>query len=230
MEECYRKRGGMEMSVFGYARVSSKDQNLGRQIRELQEFGIEEKYIFIDQKSGKDFNRPAYNTLIGTDKTVPLMREGDLLVITSIDRLGRNYEEIQREWKRITKELNIDIKVLDMPLLDTRGKKEDNLDRTFVADLVLQILSYVAEKERENIRSRQKQGLDAMPVRDGKKYSLRTGKAIGRPEARYPENWRSLYQDWKDGKITAVMAMELLGLKKTTFYKLAKEYKQMEIK
>lgn len=211
---------------YGYARVSSREQNLTRQIEALEAAGIEKRYIFTDKQSGKDFNRRSYNLLTGTPETAALLREGDLLTICSIDRLGRNYEEVLQQWKRITHEMKCDIRVLDMPLLDTRANGRD-LDGRFVADLVLQILSYVAEKERSFTRSRQRQGLDCMPVKDGKRVSLRTGNAIGRPPVQYPENWEEVYSSWKAGKITAVVAMIETGLKKNSFYKLAKRYETM---
>ena len=134
--------------IYGYARVSSKEQNLERQIKELKGAGVEERNILMDKQSGKDFNRKSYNLLVGTDTTAPLLREGDVLTVYSIDRLGRNYTEIMKQWQYITQEIKADIRVLDMPLLDTRNNG-DSLDSRFVADLVLQILSYVAQKERE---------------------------------------------------------------------------------
>ena len=137
--------------IYGYARVSSKEQNLERQIKELKGAGVEERNILMDKQSGKDFNRKSYNLLVGTDTTAPLLREGDVLTVYSIDRLGRNYTEIMKQWQYITQEIKADIRVLDMPLLDTRNNG-DSLDSRFVADLVLQILSYVAQKERENIK------------------------------------------------------------------------------
>ena len=142
--------------IYGYARVSSKEQNLERQIKELKGAGVEERNILMDKQSGKDFNRKSYNLLVGTDTTAPLLREGDVLTVYSIDRLGRNYTEIMKQWQYITQEIKADIRVLDMPLLDTRNNG-DSLDSRFVADLVLQILSYVAQKERENIKVRQSQ-------------------------------------------------------------------------
>lgn len=200
--------------IYGYARVSSKEQNLDRQIKELKEYGIEERNILSDKQSGKDFNRPKYNTLVGTQTTAPLLREGDLLVIYSIDRLGRNYTEILKQWQHITKELNADIKVLDMPLLDTTANGK-NLDSTFVADLVLQILSYVAQKERENIKIRQRQGID---------IAKEQGKHLGRPKAEYPTEWEKYYKDWKANNITATQCMKDLGLTRNTFYNLVKRY------
>ncbi len=144
------------------------------------------------------------------------LRRGDTLVIKSIDRLGRNYTEIQNEWKRITKEIGADIRVLDMPLLDTTVNK-DNLTDTFIADIVLQILAYVAEQERVNIRRRQAEGIEAAKTR---------GQHLGRPRAEYPHNWQEVYDRWKAHEITAVKAMGQLKLKKNTFYKLVKRFEE----
>ena len=199
--------------IYGYARVSSTDQNLERQLRMLREYISDDRYIITDKASGKDFNRKGYNSLVGTAETAPMLHSGDLLIITSLDRLGRNYKEIRDQWQHITYNLGADIKVLDMPLLDT-SKGNDSLDKRFIVDLVLQILSYTAEKERENIRKRQRQGIEAAKA---------SGKYLGRPKANFPENWQSTYNEWKSGSITAVRAMKNLGLKKTTFYKLVKQ-------
>lgn len=213
--------------VYGYARVSTKEQNLERQIEQLRQYVTDERNIITDKQSGKDFNRMGYNSLVGTPVTTPILREGDLLVICSLDRLGRNYTEIREQWELITRTLKADIKVLDMPLLDTAESEGSSLDKRFISDLVLQILSYVAEKERESLLKRQRQGIDVMPIVNGKRVSLKKGKgATGRPNAVYPDNWEPVYADWQAGKITAVKAMELLGLKRTTFYKLAKNYKK----
>ena len=199
---------------YGYARVSSKEQNLARQIKELRAAGIEERNILTDKQSGKDFNRKSYNLLVGTDSTAPLLRQGDLLTVYSIDRLGRNYNEIMKQWQYITQEIKADIRVLDMPLLDTRING-NSLDSRFVADLVLQILSYVAEKERENIKARQAQGIAV---------AREQGKHLGRPRATFPDNWNEVYPQWKNKKITAVEAMERMSLKRNTFYNLVKRY------
>jgi DNA invertase Pin-like site-specific DNA recombinase len=207
--------------MYGYARVSTKEQNLDRQIEQLKAFSADIK-IIEEKESGKNFNRPKYQLLVHNDLDMGL-RAGDLLVICSLDRLGRNYTEIKQEWDYITNTLKANIKVLDMPLLDTSISK-DNLDGRFIADLVLQILSYTAEKERENTRKRQAQGIAVMPVMNGKKVSAKTGNPIGRPNAEYPERWTEIYSDWKSGNITATAAMEILGLKRTTFYKLVKSY------
>lgn len=232
----------MKREVFAYARVSTKQQDLARQLQTFKEMNIDERNIVIDKQSGKDFNRQGYNSLVGTHETSPLLRSGDMLVIYSIDRLGRNYNEIMKEWQHITKEIGADIKVIDMPLLDT-SKGNNDLDSRFVADLVLQILSYVANKERENILARQAAGNEAMKatckkvervstdekrkkaIGDMKCISNKTGKPIGRPEATFPEEWETVYQQWKAGEITAVSAMEKLNLRKNTFYNLARRFK-----
>ena len=223
---------------YGYIRVSAKDQNEDRQFEAMKEANIDINCIYIDRQSGKDFNREQYKLLVGRSGHAPVLREGDLLTILSIDRLGRNYTEVMNEWQYITRKIKADIRGIDMPLLDTR-KSGGDLDNRFVADLVLQILSYVAEKERENIRHRQQQGIDAMeatckkvdrvtPDKDGnrkQKYiSRKTGKAVGRPEAEYPAEWETVYRAWKAKEITAVQAMEKLALKKSTFYNLVKRY------
>lgn len=211
--------------IYGYARVSTTEQNLDRQLAQLKEWVTDERYIITDKASGKDFNRKGYNSLVGTESTAPILHEGDLLVIISLDRLGRNYTEIREQWQHITQTLKADIKVLDMPLLDT-SRASDTLDKRFIADLVLQILSYTAEKERESNKKRQRQGIDVMPIVDGKRVSAKTGKPTGRPKAEYPDNWEQVYNDWKNGQITANKAMELLQLKRTTFYKLVKVFEQ----
>jgi len=192
--------------IFGYARVSTTDQNEGRQVTALMEAGVDERFIFIDKQSGKDFNRHEYNVLVRA------MREGDTLIIKSIDRLGRNYNEIIDQWKTITKEIGANIKVLDMPLLDTTVNATD-LTGTFISDLVLQILSYVAETERLNIRTRQAEGI---------RLAKEGGKHLGRKQTPFPENFDEVYQSWKREEITAKRAMEKLDLKRTTFYKLVK--------
>jgi len=196
--------------THGYARVSTKEQNEARQINALKEFGIIERDIYVDKVSGKSFDRPEYKRLLN------VIRKGDLVVILSLDRLGRNYTEVQEQWRYITTELGADIKVLDMPLLDTRTSG-DNIDSRFVSDLVLQILSYVAAKERENIKARQAQGIA---------NAKSQGKHLGRPKATYPNNWEQIYKLWYNEKtITAKEAMERTGLKRNTFYKLAGQYK-----
>lgn len=204
-----------DIRIHGYVRVSSKDQNEARQIAALKEFGVQDRDIYIDKQSGKDFNRIEYQRMLNC------IRKGDLLVVLSIDRLGRNYTEIQEQWRYITGTLNADIKVLDMPLLDTRANG-DTIDSRFVSDLTLQILSYVAQKERESIKVRQAQGIAAAKAQ---------GKVLGRPKATYPNNWEEVYRQWHDRKeITAKTAMEQLGLKRNTFYKLAGQYQTKQIR
>lgn len=202
------------MATYGYARVSSKDQNLDRQIDALMAAGVEK--IYQDKASGKNFNRKDWNNLIGTENTSPTLQKGDLLVVVSLDRMGRNYTEIKEQWQHITHDIGADIKVLDMPMLDTT-KTNDSLDRRFIADLVLQILSYTSQKERESIHARQEQGIKAAKDRNVK---------FGRPAAQYPDGWEQTYKAWKGGQITATAAMDSLGMKRTTFYKLAKQYEQ----
>ena len=209
---------------YGYARVSTVEQNLERQLQQIREYVKDERNIVVDKASGKDFKRSGYNLLTGTDETAPLLRSGDTLYICSIDRLGRNYDEIRKEWQKITQELNVDIVVLDMPLLNTKGVDGNNLDSKFIADLTLQIISYVADKERRAIKERQRQGIDVMPIKNGKRVSAKTGRATGRPEVTYPENWKNVYSIWKSGEITATEAIKRLGLKRTTFYRLVAKY------
>jgi DNA invertase Pin-like site-specific DNA recombinase len=204
----------MGRKIFAYIRVSSKEQSIDRQLQEVLNLGIDERDIFIDKESGKDFNRSQYKAL------KQCLREGDLLYIKSIDRFGRNSKEIQKEWEEITHDIKADIKVLDMPLLDTT-KHKDTLG-TFVSDLVLQVLSFVAEKERENIRLRQSEGIAVAKAK---------GKHLGRPRMGLASLSKSQneilkvnYSKWADKEITAVHLMELLNLKKNTFYKILKEY------
>src|SRR5690554_5042295 len=199
----------MGKKVFGYVRVSSKDQNEARQLEEMLNLGIDERDIFMDKESGKDFNRPNYKAL------KQCLRKGDLLYIKSIDRFGRNSKEIKKEWEYITQDLDADIKVIDMPLLDTTQFK-DTLG-TFVSDLVLQVLAFVAERERDNIRQRQKEGIAIAKAQ---------GKHLGRPKAKMPQGFDKVYKEWKVGKLKAVEAMEILNLKKTTFYKLVKRHEE----
>ncbi len=203
------------MATYGYIRVSTDDQSFDRQLPLFREYITDERFIITDKASGKNFDRKGYNMLVGTDKTAPLLREGDMLIIASLDRLGRDYTEICKQWTYITQTLKADIKVLDMPLLDTSRTKD--LDGRFIADLVLKILSYVAEKERENIRRRQRQGIDAAKA---------NGKHLGRPKAEYPAEWDNIYAQWKKQEITAAAAMKKMNLKRTTFYKLVKLYEQ----
>ena len=193
---------------FGYVRISSDDQNEARQIVTMRELGIDERHIFIDKKSGKDFSRENYQAMI------TMIREGDTLYVSSIDRLGRNYNEILEQWALITKSKKADIVVLDMPLLDTRNHKD--LTGTLIADIVLQLLSYVAQKERENIRTRQAEG-------------IAIAKAEGKYKGRKPidvniEVFRRLYMDVKRKQRTVSSSIKILGIKRSTWYNLIKEY------
>ena len=197
----------MKSTMYGYVRVSSKDQCEDRQILALREFQVPEKNIFMDKLSGKDFNRPQYRRMIRR------IREGDVLVIKSIDRLGRNYEEILEQWRMITKDKKVDVVVLDMPLLDTR-RSGKNLMGVFVADLVLQILSYVAQAERENIRQRQKEGIAAARQR---------GVKFGRPKKRIPEEFAPLKIAWMGKQLSSREAARQLGVSQDTFLRWAKE-------
>ena len=194
--------------TFGYCRVSSTDQKEDRQLEAMLDLGINERDIFVDKCSGKNFNRPQYQAL------KVQLREGDVLVIKSIDRLGRNYKQICEEWREITREIKANIKVLDMPVLDTT--RTEGLIGEVISDIVLQLLSYVAEQERAFIKQRQAEGL---------KLAKEKGKRLGKPPIEYPENWDNVYKVWKSGAITAREAMKQLNLKPTSFYKLAKKYK-----
>ncbi len=195
------------MKIYGYARVSSTDQNEERQLRALRQKNIKEKNIYIDKLSGKDFNRPSYKKLIRK------LKKKDLLYILSIDRLGRNYEEIQNQWRVITKDIGADICVLDMPLLDTRQGKD--LMGTFIADLVLQILSFVAQSERENIRKRQMQGIAAAKA---------NGVRFGRPKKELSEDFISLAALWKKKEIALPEILKQCKMSESTFYRRLREY------
>lgn len=199
----------MDVRKFGYIRVSSKDQNEGRQLQAMLENGLNERDIFLDKQSGKNFNREQYQLL------KRMIRKGDVLYIHSLDRFGRNKEEILQEWNDITKNIQADIIVMDMPLLDTTQYK-DSLG-TFIADLVLQILSWMAQEERDRIRKRQREGIDV---------ALKNGVTFGRPKIQATEDFNEIYIRWKAGEMTAVKAMEELGVKKTTFYKLVNEHEK----
>ncbi len=189
------------MKTYGYVRVSTKEQNEQRQLIAMQAFPVSSKHIFIDKVSGKDFNRPQYQ------KMIKKVRQGDVIVIKSIDRLGRNYEEILEQWRVITKEKQANIVVLDMPLLDTRNSKE-NLTGMFIADLVLQILSYVAQTERENIRKRQKEGIAAAHQR---------GVRFGRPRIPIPDEFETIKNKWENKEIASRKAAKKLGVSQDTF-------------
>ncbi|MGA6362599.1 recombinase family protein [Faecalibacterium prausnitzii] len=199
-------------NLYGYIRVSTRDQNEDRQLIALRELHIPEKNIFIDKQSGKDFNRPQYKRLVRK------LKKDDLLYIKSIDRLGRNYAEILEQWRLLTQTKSIDIVVLDMPLLDTRRGKD--LMGTFLSDIVLQVLSFVAENERINIRQRQAEGIAAAKAR---------GIRFGRPPKPLPENFHQIYQQWKNGKITGTAAAKLCGMPLSTFRYRAEVYEKIKL-
>ena len=201
------------MMIYGYVRVSSTDQNEDRQMDSLREYGVERKNIYMDKQSGKDFDRPQYQ------KLVRKIKAGDLLYILSIDRLGRNYEEIQNQWRILTKEKGVDICVIDMPLLDTRNGKD--LMGTFIADLVLQILSFVAQSERENIHKRQAQGIAAAKAR---------GVKFGRPEKPMPEDFPQLVRLWERKELPFSEVLEKCKMSEATFYRRLREYRLLHQK
>lgn len=200
------------MKNYGYVRVSTKDQNEDRQYIALRELCIPEKNIFMDKQSGKDFERPQYRRLVRR------LKKDDLLYVKSIDRLGRNYTEILEQWRILTKEKGADIVVLDMPLLDTRRGKD--LMGTFLSDIVLQVLSFVAENERTNIRQRQAEGIAAAKAR---------GVRFGRPPSPLPENFHEAYQLWKAGKVTGTAAAEICGMPLSTFRYRAEIYQKAKL-
>jgi len=193
------------MKTYGYVRVSSRDQNEARQLVAMKEFGVPDDNIFMDKQSGKDFNRPSYARLMKK------LRPGDVLVVKSIDRLGRNYDEILEQWRIITKEKQAAIVVLDMPLLDTRSNRD--LTGTLIADIVLQLLSYVAETERAFIRQRQAEGIAAAKAR---------GQRFGRPAKDRGEEYEACVTQWKEGTLSAAQASRRLGVSHNTFLKWAR--------
>ncbi len=197
----------METNAYGYIRVSTREQNEDRQTIALREAGVPAQNTYIDKQSGKDFNRPQYRRLLRR------LKKHDLLYVKSIDRLGRNYEEILQQWRYLTKEKGVDLVVLDMPLLDTRRGKD--LMGTFLSDIVLQVLSFVAENERANIRQRQAEGIAAAKAR---------GVRLGRPPRPLPQNYRSAYQRWKAGAITGTAAAKECGMPLSTFRDRALAY------
>jgi DNA invertase Pin-like site-specific DNA recombinase len=200
---------GTEKKIYGYVRVSSREQNEDRQMIALNEIGVSKQNIYMDKQSGKDFARPQYK------KMVRRMKKEDLLYIKSIDRLGRNYSEILEQWRILTKDKGIDIVVLDMPLLDTRRGKD--LMGTFLSDIVLQVLSFVAENERTNIRQRQAEGIAAAKAR---------GVKFGRPPGRLPDNFYDAYQGWKNGKLTGSAAAKECGMALSSFRYKAEIYEK----
>jgi DNA invertase Pin-like site-specific DNA recombinase len=202
-------RGVDKMATYGYIRCSSVEQNEDRQVIAMNELQVPADHIFMDKQSGKDFDRPAYQSLLNK------LKSGDLLYISSIDRLGRNYDEIQNQWRILTKERGVDIAVADMPLLDTRLNRD--LMGTFIADLVLQILSFIAHSERDNIRKRQAEGIAAAKAR---------GVRFGRPIKKSPENFSKIVKRWERGKLTFSEVLEQTGLKQATFYNRLREHRK----
>ena len=202
-----------EKKIYGYVRCSSIDQNEDRQMIALREAAVPEKNIFMDKQSGKDFDRPNYK------KLVQGLKAGDILYILSIDRLGRNYEEIQNQWHILTKEIGIDICVLDMPLLDTRNGKD--LMGAFIADLVLQILSFVAQNERENIKKRQAEGIAAAKAR---------GVKFGRPEKEAPDDFGRIVRAWEQKKLSFADVLDKCNMSEATFYRRLREYRLLRNK
>ena len=198
----------MKRNIYGYVRVSSKDQCEDRQLLALKEFGVVERNIYTDKISGKNFNRPQYHRLMKK------LKQRDVVVILSIDRLGRNYDEIQNQWRIITKEKQADIVVLDTPLLDTRKSQNNDLTGTFIADLVLQILAYVAQIERENIKQRQKEGIYAAKCR---------GVQFGRPRKNIPDNFDDVKGKWEKSEINSRQAAQILGISQNTFLRWSHE-------
>lgn len=195
-------------TVYGYVRVSTKEQKEDRQLLAMAEQGIAEENLFVDKMSGKDFKRPAYRRMIR------LLKADDVVVVKSIDRLGRDYTEIMEQWRIITKKKRADIKVLDTPLLDTTYCKD--LLGTFIADLVLAVMSYTAESERANIRQRQSEGIQAARAR---------GVQFGRPQKQMPENFSQLYRKWREGDMTTAAFAEQCQVSKSTLYGWLKYYK-----
>ena len=198
------RKGGINV-IYGYVRVSSRDQHIDRQMEAMSAWQIPEKNIFVDRQSGKDFERPAYR------KMIRKLKKGDVLVVKSIDRLGRNYDEILVQWRKITKEKEVDIRVIDMPLLNTQ-EDENGITRVFIADLVLQILAYVAQTEREFIRERQKEGIASARAR---------GVRFGRPERKIPDNFREICDQWEKVEISGREAARRLDVDLKTFKKWA---------
>ena len=197
------------MELYGYVRVSSRDQNEERQLRALYETGVRQKNIFVDKQSGSDFERPQYQRLIKS------IKPNDVLYIKSIDRLGRNYQEILEQWRFLVREKRADIVVMDMPLLDTRHGKD--LMGTFLSDIVLQILSFVAENERMNIRQRQAEGIAAAKAK---------GVRFGRPPLPLPKNFHEIHASWRERKITLKEAAQACGMPVGTFYGKARKYEE----
>lgn len=192
--------------MYGYARVSSTEQNLDRQIEALVAYGVEDRHIITDKMSGKSFDRPGYKTL-----KEQLLRSGDILVVKELDRLGRNYEQIKTEWYEL-RQMGVDIVVLDMPIASTADKSD--LEKKLIVNIVFELLAYLAEKERLKIKTRQAEGIAAAKAK---------GVKFGRPKTKIPQDFIDEVRKWKAGEQTATATMQALNLKRTTFYKLVKE-------
>ena len=195
---------------FGYVRVSTKEQNPARQVKILMELGIEERNIYVEKKSGHHFNRETYDMLVNH-----IMRPGDRLTVTELKRFGRNYREIYQEWHHITKEIGADIKVTSMPILDTTQSKE--LVGQLITDVVLAVFAYVADEDWAERHELQRQGIEVAKAE---------GRHLGRPKVQFPENWDEWYPKWTAGEVTASEAMRQMGIKKDSFYRLAKRYEE----
>ena len=209
--------------IVGYARVSTREQNLDRQIKALEQY-VDHDMIVVDKASGKDLDRPGYQSLkVGIGK----LQRGDVLYIKSLDRLSRNKEEAKQELQYY-KENGITVRIIDMPTTMMTYPDEQAWIGEMITNVLIEVLASIAQVERETIKKRQLEGLEAMPVDTvtGKRYSRKTGKPIGRPLICYPEGWEEAYHMWTNGAITATKAREVLGLKKNTFYKLVKTYKE----
>ena len=196
----------MHGRLFGYARVSTTDQHLDRQIDALKNYGVAERDIITDKFSGKDFNRKGYIALKEN-----MLRPGDILVVKELDRLGRNYDQVKNEWRELQK-MGVDIVIIDMPLLNTAEKSD--LEKSLIANIVFELLAYTAEKERQKIKVRQAEGI---------KLALEKGVQFGRPRVAIPENFYIECRNWLEGEQSAVTTMRKLGMKKTTFYKIVNE-------
>ena len=199
------------MNEYGYVRVSARDQNEDRQLLAMENVNVPKSYIYVDKESGRDFDRPMYR------KMLRRLRKNDLVYIKSIDRLGRNYKEIVEQWQFLTRDVQADIVVIDMPLLDTRRGKD--LLGTFLSDIVLQVLSFVAENERDNIRSRQREGIEAAKER---------GVRFGRPVLPVPEDFEEIVKTWKSGEITTAEAARQCGFSRSTLYNKAADLEKRD--
>lgn len=212
----------MDNRKIYYARVSSKDQNLARQVEFFKSLGASDDQIIVDKKSGKDFDREGYLAL----KSVMGLRSGDTLVVKELDRLGRNKEAIKEELE-YWRSKGVRVQVCDIPTTMQDFPEQQAWVQEMINNIIIEVYSTIAEQERLKIKQRREEGMAAMPINaDGKKYSLRTGKPTGRPKTEFPPDWKRFYDEWKLGKITAKSCMNSLGLKRSTFYAMVKEYEQ----